>query len=87
MLKFLRRKPDPERERHERLERQRREVGSNGWTCHVCGDYRPDAAISVYSSTIMLGAGIPMQQNVRYCNDRPECVAGAPNVSFYKGGE
>jgi hypothetical protein len=61
---------------------QRREVGRDGWTCHVCGDYRPDSAISVYSSTIMLAGNIPMQQNVRYCNDRPACQEGAKNVNW-----
>lgn len=68
-------------ERAERLARQRREVGPNGWTCHVCGDYRPDARISVHSSVTMIGP-VPLQQNVRYCNDRPDCVAGAAEVSF-----
>ena len=51
------------------------------WICHVCGKTRPDAAISVYSTTRYMGA-IPMQQNVRYCNDKPECIAGARGVVF-----
>ena len=52
------------------------------WTCHVCGDLRPDNKISVYSSTKELAPGIPMTQNVRYCNDRQSCIDGAKDVSW-----
>jgi hypothetical protein len=55
------------------------------WTCHVCGDTRPDARISVYSTTRSLGHGIVTKQNVRYCNDRPSCAEGAKNVDFGGG--
>lgn len=48
------------------------------WTCHVCGDERPDSAISVCSKTEKLGGVIPMTVNVRYCNDRRACLIGAP---------
>jgi hypothetical protein len=51
------------------------------WTCHVCGDERPDEAISVHKNLAVLG-GITITQNIRYCNDRPGCAAGAPDVSF-----
>ena len=51
------------------------------WTCHVCGKERPDAKISVYSSTKYSGS-IPIQQNVRYCNDDPSCIEGAKLVDF-----
>jgi hypothetical protein len=51
------------------------------WTCHICGRTRPDAKISVYSSTKYLG-DIPVQQNVRYCNDNPACVEAAPTKDF-----
>lgn len=45
------------------------------WTCHICGDERPDVRISVYSFPI---DGLPnATRNVRYCNDRPECFRGA----------
>lgn len=53
------------------------------WTCHVCGDERPDAAISVHASTLTV-RGFAIQQNVRHCNDRPACVAGAPAVRFVR---
>jgi hypothetical protein len=48
------------------------------WTCHVCKKTRPDAAISVYKVDISATHGLPpgtMQQNIRYCNDNPECIA------------
>lgn len=40
------------------------------WTCHVCGEKRPDGKISVHKIGI-IGA------NVRYCNDREACEQGA----------
>lgn len=50
------------------------------WTCNICGDRRPDAAISVRvrevenaDGSILPGAGY----NQRYCNDRPACIAEA----------
>ena len=55
------------------------------WTCHVCGQTRPDFAISVYKRDIGPEHGLPegiMFQNVRYCNDRPTCAAQAPRVSL-----
>lgn len=52
------------------------------WICHVCGKERPDAKISVYSSTKMLSGKYPMKQNVRYCNDNPDCIEGAKSVDF-----
>lgn len=55
------------------------------WRCHVCGDTRPDAKISVYSTIKMIGR-VETQQNVRYCNDRPACIEGASSVDFLKRG-
>lgn len=54
------------------------------WTCHVCGEERPDDKISVHSKWASV-AGIEVKQNVRYCNDRPECAEGAKNVDWLKG--
>jgi hypothetical protein len=56
------------------------------WTCHVCGKERPDALISVLSTTRYIGT-IPMQQNVRYCNDNPSCIEGARDVDFMGNAE
>lgn len=52
------------------------------WTCHICGEERPDAFISVYKSKAKL-CGVDVDQNVRYCNDRAECISGAPLHSFF----
>lgn len=56
--------------------------GEGTWTCHVCGEERPDRFISVQHNFAELMPGVPVQQNVRYCNDRPACKAAAPSVSF-----
>lgn len=48
-----------------------------GWTCHVCGEWRPDAKISVRSRDSSGDYGLPrgtVRDNVRYCNDRPACI-------------
>ncbi len=66
----------------ERLHRERLQIGLT-WRCHVCGDTRPDDRISVYSRTVRLGT-VEMKENVRYCNDRPACVAGAPLIRWIK---
>lgn len=57
----------------------RRESPELTWTCHVCGDERPDNKIDVFSVVENL-RGIMVQQNVRYCNDRSMCRAGCPGV-------
>ena len=57
------------------------------WTCHVCGDERPDERISVHKEKRHLRNGIRVTQNVRYCNDRSSCLHGAPDVNFLSGAE
>lgn len=63
-------------------------IGEGTWTCHVCGDERPDAQISVLSTYVRpphwKPGWPPVQQNVRYCNDRPACIEGAKSVSLFK---
>ncbi len=57
------------------------------WTCHICGKTRPDACISVHSKDMSADYDLPpgtMKQNVRYCNDNPDCVEKAPSFSFIK---
>ena len=54
------------------------------WTCHVCKEERPDDKISVHSRKTMRG-GVEFQENVRYCNDRPECAEGAQAYSHLGG--
>lgn len=52
------------------------------WTCHVCGKERPDERISVYSRQKTLPGGVVMTENVRYCNDSPDCEAKARDVHW-----
>lgn len=49
------------------------------WKCHICGSERPDAGISVLTKTIPYGT-----QNIRYCNDRTECIEKVVRFSFFK---
>ncbi len=53
------------------------------WTCHICGDTRDDKDISVFGKTDKT-MGVPLLMNIRYCNDRLECINSAPNFSFLK---
>jgi hypothetical protein len=54
----------------------------DSWKCHVCGKERLDNKISVYSTTVYSQSNIPITQNVRYCNDNPDCIEGARHVNF-----
>lgn len=56
------------------------------WTCHVCGDERPDPFISVLSTKRTTLNNVELQENVRYCNDRSECIEGAKHVSWIGEG-
>lgn len=51
------------------------------WTCHICGQERPDALIGVWS-TKRRYEGVEMKENVRYCKDNPECFKAAQKYSF-----
>lgn len=53
------------------------------WTCHVCRRERPDSRISVHSTKRVVN-GIEIQENVRYCNDRPACAEGAKEITWLK---
>ena len=54
------------------------------WTCHICGEERPDERISVLSKPLFVGGQRLGVQNIRYCNDRPACIEGAQTFSFDK---
>ncbi len=53
------------------------------WRCHICNRLRPDDRISVYSRIVTV-QGISITENVRHCNDNPECVEGAKEKSWVK---
>jgi hypothetical protein len=57
------------------------------WTCHICGQERPDELIGVISTDVSheynLAAGT-MTQNVRYCTDNKACAEAAKTYRFLK---
>jgi hypothetical protein len=57
--------------------------GDVTWKCHICGEERPDAALSVRSRQQLLGGTIPMEVNVRYCNDNPACIEASYTHDFF----
>lgn len=57
------------------------------WTCHICGDNRPDSCISVFSRDVSSKYKLPsgtIKENIRYCNDKEECIKRAKTFSFLK---
>lgn len=57
------------------------------WRCHICGEYRPDDKIRVYRTDISAEHGMQpgtIVQNVRYCEDKPECVIKAQTHRLFK---
>lgn len=57
------------------------------WTCHVCGRERPDAAISVRKRPLIYQGKYVGTQNIRYCNDRAECIEGSETHDIIKFSE
>lgn len=55
--------------------------GELTWTCHICQQERPDAAISVWKHERSV-AGLSLTEHVRYCNDRAECAEAAKSFHF-----
>ena len=57
------------------------------WTCHICGEERPDEKISVYITDLSKSKNLPIgtfKQNVRYCNDKEDCIEKVKTFSFFK---
>lgn len=52
------------------------------WTCHICKEERPDDKVSVLSKPLVVNGRIIGQQNIRYCNDRAECISKAQDFKF-----
>jgi len=59
----------------------------SSWKCHICGEERPDAKISVMTKPLITNGQVCGEQNIRYCNDRPACIEGAKEFSFFKARE
>ena len=53
------------------------------WTCNICKEERPDDKISVLSKPLVLNGQVVGTQNIRYCNDKPECIAKAQTHDFF----
>lgn len=50
------------------------------WECHVCGEVRPDDKISVFTRDVSQKYDLPketLKENIRYCNDKQDCVEGS----------
>jgi len=54
------------------------------WTCHICGQERPDDKISVLTKKLIMNGGVIADENIRYCNDSAACIEGATVFSFWK---
>ena len=57
------------------------------WTCHVCGEERPDDKISVFKRDISAENNLPpgcATENIRYCNDRSACSERAKTMRLSK---
>lgn len=55
------------------------------WKCHICGETRPDNKISILTKPLAMNSGLNIgEQNIWYCNDKPECLEGAKKFSFVK---
>jgi hypothetical protein len=53
---------------------------SSYWTCHVCGELRPDELIGLIQRERRMGPG-KLIVNVRYCRDRDACAGGAEELA------
>jgi len=54
------------------------------WTCHICGELRPDDKISVLTKPLIINGETVGDQNIRYCNDKADCIEKAKDFSFFK---
>ena len=57
------------------------------WTCHICKEERPDDKISVLSKPMVINGQTVGTQNIRYCNDKPECIQKAQGFDFFGANE
>jgi hypothetical protein len=53
------------------------------WRCHICGEVRPDAKISVRTKRHKIDGEVVFEENVRYCNDKVACRVGSQSFSFF----
>lgn len=70
--------------RGEKPGEERGKVGRLTWSCHICKEVRPDDKISVITKPLVIDGRIVGDQNIRYCNDKPECIKQAQDYDFVK---
>lgn len=59
-------------------------LGALTWTCHICKEARPDRYISVVTKPFKFpDSEVTITENVRYCNDRSECIEGAKTYRHF----
>ncbi len=83
--------PGPSMSRDEHEHWFRKSVGGSmvykkplTWECHVCGEERPDAQISVLSKPLVIEGRECGTLNIRYCNDKAECIEGVKHKDFWR---
>jgi hypothetical protein len=57
------------------------------WTCHICGQERPDEMIAVMVTDLSDEIEMPtgtLKQNVRYCIDNRVCTEAARTYRLLK---
>ena len=58
----------------------------DNWTCHVCGENRPERFVSVHkrdnSEKYSMSPGT-FVENIRYCNDKHKCIKGSRTHSNF----
>ena len=52
------------------------------WSCHICKKVRPDNKISVKTHPLIFKGRVLGSQNIRYCNDNPNCEKEAETYTF-----
>lgn len=62
-----------------------KKISQARWSCHICYRMKPDRMISVKTHDTSELYNLPigtLRQNVRYCNDNPECEREAETFRF-----
>ena len=60
------------------------------WVCDICGEFRPNSAISVRTIDTSKQHNLPagtVNQNIKYCNDREKCIEESKTFSPTKENE
>lgn len=55
------------------------------WKCHICGKERDDSEIAVRVVDASERVGLPrgtVIENIRFCNDNPDCIEKSKTKQF-----